>query len=86
MGVSGTNRPSHVYAEHESLGESLKTPFVLRTLGVGQGFMVAVTASRKCCAAQVTTRSVGISCPFPAVQPHRQYPDDSPVCSQRQSP
>ena len=44
----------------------MKTPFVLRTLGIGQGFMVAVTASRRCCAALVTTRSVGISWPFPA--------------------
>jgi hypothetical protein len=66
-------------------GESLETPSVLPD-GVAQGVMVAVTASRRCCAAWVTTRSVGISWPFPAVQPHRQYPDDSPVCSQRQSP
>jgi hypothetical protein len=44
----------------ESLGESLETPYVTDA-GVGQGFMVAVTASRKCCAARVVTKSVGSS-------------------------
>jgi hypothetical protein len=63
--------------------ESLETPSVLRTLGVGQDVMVAVTASRRCCAARVVTRSVGSGSPFtPANQPHRQCPQDVSVCSQ----
>jgi hypothetical protein len=67
----------------ELFGESLETPSVLRTLGVGQGVMVAVTASRRCCATRVVTTSVGGGSPFtPAVQPHSQCPQDMAVCSQ----